>query len=38
MRSMPQLPLPLFPAGTTHLNEHLAFELARAKCLTSTAI
>jgi hypothetical protein len=26
MRSMPPVPLPLFLAGTTHLNEHLAFE------------
>ena len=26
MRSMPQLPLPLFPARTTHLSEHLALE------------
>jgi transposase-like protein len=23
---MPQVQLPLFPAGTTHLNDHLAFE------------
>ena len=26
MRSLPQLPLPLFPARTTHLSEHLALE------------
>ena len=23
---MPQAQLPIFPAGTTHLNDHLAFE------------